>query len=59
MRICILLTLLLASPLLADEPRDTIEINLKREWHFSGFSPGQTKVAERYAMNLQGECPDT
>src|SRR5882724_1196340 len=54
-----LIVLLLISPIFADAPadRDHIVIDLKRQWHFSGFSPGQIKVADIYSMNLSGEYP--
>src|SRR5436305_15264045 len=54
-----LFTVLLAFNVLADAPneRDHIVIDLKRQWHFSGFSPGQIKVADNYSMSLSGEYP--
>jgi hypothetical protein len=56
MRIIIsLLTLVLVAPPAVADDHDKIVIDLKREWHASGFSPGQTKVAERSSMNLSGE----
>jgi hypothetical protein len=52
-----LLWLLCVAGIRADDPRDTIVIDLKREWHVSGFAPGKTKVADDAQMSLSGEFP--
>jgi hypothetical protein len=54
-----LLVLMPTAPILGDAPvdRDHITIDLKRQWHFSGFSPGEIKVADNYSMSLSGEYP--
>src|SRR3954447_10078721 len=55
-RITLMIVTILLSPLVrADADHDSIEIDLKRQWHYSGFSPGNVKLAENHAMKLTGE----
>ena len=47
----LLLLMIVTAPFAGAQPaRDRIVIDLKREWHFSGFSPGKVKVAFSIAI---------